>query len=402
MKIFTLPGLGVLLITSISLAEEPKTANPDRIGMRLVDQEPYRYNGAVLTTDMRGSGFCAWSRKTFFSAAHVVYGATGWDAPPDYFPKIHSKELTGRFVGSRGYYRWADYAALADAENFDQPEFGRDVILAFSFSPLITDMPAKLNLNGFSDLRGNIKSMITGYPAENSYLEQSIDGFFMHRTGPTISPYQTFPGNALTTTLISTGTGNSGGPVWTKNARSEWVASGVLVGGLPSESVVYAFSAQTNDLLRAVKPVIQKRIGEPLALDSVSSSSTFFPSYYDEVIPDGVHEWTSFPISVNTFPLGAKVDKVKLSLKILTPHRGDLQVLLVGPGGFFAVIHNEGGATENDLIIRNLNVTEKFTGIDPNGIWELRVQDRLVRDLATIKSFVLEIATTESAVIPPP
>ena len=117
--------------------------------------------------------------------------------------------------------------------------------------------PAKINLEGTKDLKRNIKTLITGYPAEKDYTETELSGYFLHKTGPTVAPYQSYEGNALTTTLVSTGPGNSGGPVWTKNAKGKWIASGVLVGGLPSESVVYTFSKDINDLFKAVAPVIR-------------------------------------------------------------------------------------------------------------------------------------------------
>ncbi|MEO5913976.1 MAG: proprotein convertase P-domain-containing protein [Luteolibacter sp.] len=404
MKNSTLPVIGMLLITAnLGEAGDSKTKTPVKINPRLVNEEPYRFNGVVLTDEFRGSGFCAWSDRTFFSAAHVVYHEGSWDAPPVWYSQANAASLDQvPSIPSRGYYRWSNYAELADDETTGQTEFGRDVILAYAFEKVITGKPATINFAGTKDLRGEVKTLITGYPADNLYIDESIDGYFMHKTGPVVSPYKTFAGNALTTTLVSTGHGNSGGPIWTKDKNLGWTAAGVLVGGLPSESIVYAFSKDTNSLLRAVTPVIQPELESPVAIKGVESSSTFFPYERTVKIPDGRQSWTSFRIPVNTFPNKAAVKSVALSLTILTKHRGDLQIVLEGPGGYQALVQNEQGADKNNFILKSADFSESFVGIEANGAWFLRVQDRLVGDIATFKSALLEISTADVVVPPTP
>ncbi|HEX7261472.1 MAG TPA: hypothetical protein VF258_06620, partial [Luteolibacter sp.] len=213
MKFQTLPAIGmVLLAAPLATAAKPKTASPVPINPSQIGDEPFRFNGAVLNTESRGSGFCAWNKRTFFSAAHVVFDEGTWLAPPSWYPAANSAELDeATAIQSRGYYRWADYADRAETESFTQG-FSRDVILGFAFEKLIKGSPATLNLEGVHDLRKERKTLITGYPADNLYIDESIDGYFLHKTGPIVTPYQSFSGRALTTTLVTTGHGNSGGP----------------------------------------------------------------------------------------------------------------------------------------------------------------------------------------------
>ena len=398
----------LLLAANLPVTAKPKTTTPVKIPASQLSEEPYRYNGAVLSGEFRGSGFCAWSNKTFFSAAHVVYQSGQWVAPPIWYPGANAAVLDVKTaIPSRGYYRWADYATLFDPADPEPTNFGRDVILAYAFEKIIKGKPAALNLNGADDLRKKTQTLITGYPADNLYDEGNVKGYFLHKTGPLTTTYERFAGNALTTTLESTGHGNSGGPIWTRNAKSKWVAAGVLVGGLPSESVVYAFSGDTNSLLRAVTPVIQSKIGTPIRDAKIVSTSTFFPYNQSTKIPDGRHQWTSFRIPVNTFPLGSKVKTAKLSLNIRTPHRGDLQVILSAPIGLPTdiiselLVHNEGGGEANNLVLNSEDYSENFAGSDANGQWILRVQDRLVGDIATLKSIMLEIAVDDAVETPP-
>ena len=403
MKFPSCPAIGVLFLAgSLAATAKPKTASPVMINENEVHTAPYRYNGVVLAGDLRGSGFCAWNKRTFFSAAHVLYGEDQWLESPTWYPANHSATLDdAERISSRGYYRWANYANLVAWQTSSQKEFGRDVILAFAFRDFIQGSPARLNLNGSNDLKRNIKTMITGYPADNLYVDDSIDGYYMHRTGPVVTPYKAFSGRALATTLVTTGHGNSGGPIWTKDANSNWRAAGVLVGGLPSETVVYAFSSDVNSLTRAATPVIKRGMESSNEIGSVDASSLFFPYRKDVKIPDGKHSWTSFHIEVDEFPEFSTLKSLKLSLDIRTAHRGDLQVVLEGPGGVQVAVHNEQGAGRNNLTIKSRDFTEAFASIDPNGQWYLRVQDRLVGDVATLKSILLEIGVDDAPIVGP-
>ncbi len=153
MKFPIYPALGLLLLSgSVASAETAKTAYPVKIKPGQVDMAPYRYNGAILTDQFRGSGFCAWNSLTFFSAAHVVYDL-GWMAPPIWYPAANTSVLDeSTAVQSRGYYRWTEYAGLV-ADTSASSGFSQDVILGYAFKKLIRGGPATLNLNGVKDLK---------------------------------------------------------------------------------------------------------------------------------------------------------------------------------------------------------------------------------------------------------
>ncbi len=409
--LFTLPALGFLLLAGNVVAQnKPKTASPVKIDPLLIGEEPYRFNGVVEVEQGRGSGFCAWNARTFFSAAHVVFnpgdtatpGNQGeWLAPPIWTPTANAEALDKtKSIQSRGYYRWAAYGDFASTAGSEDEAFGQDAILAFAFKKLIPGKPAKLNLNGLEDLQTKKKTLITGYPAVNAYLEDDITGFFLHQTGPVITPYRKLAGNALQTTLVTTGPGNSGGPIWTrKDAFTDWQAAGILVGALPSETVVYAFSKNTSPLLRAVTPVIKRKIGEPISVGGVSSYSLYFPFHKDTAIPDGVNKWTAFPITVKGFNSYDTVKEIRLSLNIKTKHRGDLQVAIQAPNGVNSFVLKENGAGADDVVIKDLDLSETFTDVPPNGTWKLLVQDRLKGDKAVLKEIILEVAVEEG--VPP-
>lgn len=405
-NIFKISALACLLLAVASVSAAAKTTVPQKVASSLVNTAPYRFNGVVTTDEGRGSGFCAWNKQTFFSAAHVVFDdeSLKWLEPPLWYGKMNAARLTpSAAVRSRGYFRWTEYAKLVDEDGGLAGEaFGQDVILGFAFKDLIQGPPARLNLNGMGTLRTPVRAMMTGYPAEIAYNDKPTKGYFLHRTGPFVSSYKRYSGMALETTLISSGPGNSGGPIWTPAPRNSWVASGVVVGGLPSESIVYAFSKETNAFLRAVTPVLTPGVPESIEQRGVESSSRFFSSNLSRVLPDGVHKWTDYSFNVDGFPTDAVVTSVKISLNVKTSHRGDLQILLTAPGGYSTIIHNEQGGPRKNLVIRNRNVSEDFLDIPVKGRWMVRFQDRLKGDISTVRSVTLEIASDGGSEAPTP
>lgn len=400
MKIVKIPAVGLLVLASVATAPakpKSKTITPEKVADSQIKEDPYRFNGAVTSGDARGSGFCAWNRRTFFSAAHVVFNDEDftWNSPPKWHPQIHANKLDRKAaIQSRGYFRWTNYAEIAEEEEaINGKAFGRDFIVGFAFANLTSGSAAKINTSGAADLKKPVRSMMTGYPARIAYSDQPIGGFFMYRTGPSMNTYKTYSGSALETTLISSGPGNSGGPIWTDGGSAGWSAAGVVVGGLPSETIVYAFSSELNTMLDAVSPVVKSSVPQSLNSNSVSSTSRFFSSNRRQQLPDGVHRWTDYPLNVSGFEKDAKVESVKVSVKVKTTHQGDLQVLLTGPGGVQALVHNEEGGGKRNLIINSKDLSEDFEDVDLEGRWTVRFQDRLKGDICTVESVVLELTS---------
>jgi subtilisin-like proprotein convertase family protein len=393
MKIHPFSAMGMLsLAMAMSVSAKPKTITSEKINPKDISETPFRFNGLISTGDARGSGFCAWNKRAYFSAAHVVFGE-GWGAPPTWYGALNSSSLLPTdAIQTRGYYRWTDYAEYVAESGSTGAAFGKDVILGFAFTDLINGKPASINLQGGSDLVKGVKTTITGYPARDPYKDKPIAGYFLHRTPPAVTPFKSYADRALYTSLITTGPGNSGGPIWSKKGKNGWAAAGVLVGGRPSETIVYAFSNQINSLIRAVEPVVSKNPSGAIGVNGVGASSMFFPYNKDFKIPDGSHKWTNFRVGVKSFEQDSTVTAVRLSLDIRTKHRGDLTIMLASPGGIEVLVHNEEGADKDDLIIEDMDFSESFTDVDPNGTWILRVQDRLKGDACVLKSFRLEIA----------
>lgn len=220
MRSFITPVAVLGLLSPAFAGEAPKTNSSQPVAEGLLGQEPYRFNGVVLTEAARGSGFVAEHPNLFFTAAHVVFDEGKWGAPPLWAgsysaegePSIEDQ------IPSRGYFRWTQYANLvATYGPNSRSAFSRDVALAWGLEPFIEGAPAALDFKGSSNLRSSNTSMITGYPAELDYTGDS-GGYFLHATAPDTIPYKAGILPYVLATHISTGPGNSGGPVWIEDA----------------------------------------------------------------------------------------------------------------------------------------------------------------------------------------
>ncbi|MCW1885831.1 proprotein convertase P-domain-containing protein [Luteolibacter flavescens] len=398
MKNFASPLVAACL-ASPALAGDvlpPKTNSSIPIDEALLTQRPYSQNGVVLAGALRGSGFVAEHPNLFITAAHVLYSDEGkWASPPIWAGGVNSlsEPQTGT-ITSRGYFRWAAYSKQAAASGGDSVNaFKQDVALAWAFTPFTAEQPALLDFKGTANLRSGISSMITGYPALIDYTE-APGNYLLHSTLEETTRYKAH-GNYLTATHISTGPGNSGGPVWVRDADSGWKVGGVLVSGRPSENGIYGFSSQMKTLLKAADPVLATTLGELKPPSKIGTTSRIAILSKPKTIPDGRQKWTRVPLNVGSFPAGSAISKVKLNLTITTDHIGDLVVQLVGPNGTSATLHDSEGAGGHDLVINDMDLSAAFRGTaSAEGIpakWFLQVQDRLTGDIAVVTRFQLEV-----------
>lgn len=376
-------------------ADPPKVVHPEKVDPQSIGQAPYKFTGVVLSEIGRGSGFCAWHPKAYFSAAHVVFDEdAGWMVPPVFAPGVNGDTVEPEAeIATRGYFRWHAYGdAVTAYGNSHRLSFSKDVILGYSLENLAGGETATLNLTGYQDLRKGVRSLITGYPAVIDYTDEE-NTYFMYETGPANLSWQVAATRYLTSPLVSTGPGNSGGPIWTEKKPGQWTAAGVLVSGLGGEAGVYSLSSDVNKLTRSAAPVLKDVPGNPISVSGVDRTSFVFPMTKPKKIPDGVARWTDFRFNVNKFAPEAPTKKLRLTLDIDTDHRGDLIVILQAPGGAWLSLTNEEGADADDFVLDDVDYSAGLADIPANGQWAIRVQDRLKGDIATVKKIVLEIGT---------
>jgi len=386
--------LGLATISGLSSAVEPKVNYSMPVDPADLTTDPYVHNGLVLTDAGRGSGFVAEDQHLFFSAAHVVYDeTTGWGAPPVFIQGNHGDVPDEKAaIQSRGYFRLNSYARLAEDFGMEwKATYSKDVLMGFAFEAFYSATPPKINMRGYADLRRDNLTFITGYPAEINYTGES-GGNFLHTTAPEFIRFDGGFGNYVTTTHLSTGPGNSGGPVWRQDRRGNWEAVGVLVSGLTAETGVYGFTRDARQFLNAVKPLLRVPMWRMRPARGTSFSNGFYSMPRPRRIPDGRPSWTRIPLRVAYFPNDGEVSKVVLNLKVDTDDRSDLVVRLIAPGGTYVELFSLEDPGQSDLVFTNKDLSSEFAGLTPNGNWQLYIQDRIKGDRATVSQFELEIS----------
>ncbi|MEK7953966.1 proprotein convertase P-domain-containing protein [Luteolibacter soli] len=407
MRIFA-PSLVAACLSLPALAgtvePPPKTNSSLPIDESLLTERPYNLNGVVYSDDSRGSGVVAQDRHLFLTAGHVLYDDAGsrWSLPPLWFSGVNSEDAPAEESGvqARGFFRWASYAKQVELSGSNsRAAFTRDAALAWSFDLFTEEAPAVVDFKGAVNLRAGIPSMITGYPALIDYTGNE-GNYYLHTTLEEAHPFKSEQGNYLYATHISTGPGNSGGPVWVRDGEGGWKVGALLVSGRPSEAGLYAFTSEIKSLFKSAQPVLGESVtGTVKDTSSVTTSSRLAALSTPKVIPDGRQKWTRIPLKIGAFPEGSVISFVRLNLTITTNHVGDLVVGLLGPDGTFVLLHDSEGAGADDLVINDMDLSGEFIGGGESttegipGKWQLLVQDRLTEDIATVTRFQLEVGT---------
>jgi len=397
----------LLLPVVAGVPEPPKTNSSAPVASGNLSASPFVFNGMVESDFGQGSGVVAGHPKVFFTAAHVLFETEmfGWSSPPYWHGGGNSTPLPPEIVSepSRGFFRWSSYSGHALASGQDSyPAFSNDIALAWGLKPFINGEPASIEFNGYKKLKKHANpSRITGFPAFLDYEQLETTGQ-MYSTAEEITVFKEDAERYLHATHLSTGPGNSGGPVWLGEDEGDWEAAGLLISGRPSEAGIYGFTPSIKSLLKATSPLVgdvRKSINN--STRSVTTNVGRYVLAKPKKIPDGVHKWTKIPFKVQRFEPNTTVSVVTLDLTITTEHVGDLMVAVMSPTGHIAMVHDGEGAWDDNLVLDNFRV--EFDDDDwgdvqamPNGTWALLVQDRLTGDICTVTRLELEISTDDS------
>ena len=407
--------------------EPPKTNSALPVPAEEINQSPYAFNVRLRTRDAEGddltgahledkdkdstsssssegsvgSGVIAGDPKLIFSTAHIFYERGHlWVGPPQVFGPFSLENPPD----PRGYFRWSNYSDNVIANTAEGQNgilaLSRDTVLIWGISPFMPGAGATVDFNGYKKLKSNkVTSMLTGYPFEIAYTEMPVPGMQLHATAPAVSTFTVDAANYLNVTHVSTGRGNNGGPIWVQNQSGDWSVAGIQSFSRPSEAGICAFSPATKTFMKAVAPLVADRRKSIATNKSLSTSTGRYAMPKTKKIPDGLHQWTKIPFNVNCFDdEEAKVVNLTLDLRITTQHRGDLMVAVQSPTGIIVVVDDGEGGPEDDLIMDNVSIKDKFSEelwqaiqSEKNGLWSILVQDRLKGDQCVVTQAELEI-----------
>lgn len=214
---------------------------PQRVDGLSSAQPPFSSTGLLETqvgsSYFRGSGVVARDARLVFTCAHVAFDrgvwangiriAAGWNARSD---AVNYQSL-------RGWRYFSSYASSALTDDASPETFSMDFLVGFRSEPIGPVVRVRERGAGYLTDTTSQK-MIVGYPAERDF--DGASGFFyMHQTGPFASAFYQEFGTYYGLNGVSTGSGNSGGPVF-ENSSGEWILAAILVSGSRNTLGVFA------------------------------------------------------------------------------------------------------------------------------------------------------------------
>ncbi len=365
---------------------------------------PYSSVGFVKSfvgkAEYSGSGAVAQDPKLLYTCAHLFYEKGRWAQLVGFQRALNSE--TGvddsQTVFARGYYYFSGYTG-SKKRGYD---FDLDFAVAYAregetFGPVALELNEGTtdDANGWENLTSTSTSkMILGYPAylDADYYTQGYE--FMHQTGPFQSAgpsgesfYQEL-GAYHGIDYVTTGPGNSGGPVLVLK-EGTWRLAGILVSGSRFSAGIYAIDSYAEEVGDAALADALADVTEVGGASHSANARITKPV----VLADGGTKYSSVAIRFAKLP--AFATGVWLDLNVSAAKRGDLDVYVRSPAGrVYVVAVADESVSGADLNLSGFDVTSAFRLADPNGKWGVFVRDSEANSLrAQVNAAALHVTS---------
>ncbi len=261
-----LPELAALLFLSVPFLRADYASAP--LDPTLIQQPPYQYVGMIISTwdpqDVyQGSGAVVGNPKIVISCAHLPFDPTTltWSTDNQWYRAFEGSISPGSSDGQplRGHWNFSSYSSMVSMDGADSPyAFMYDFTAYYAYEDLGPGN-AGFWYNGQAALVTPTSKIIVGYPS-GLYSDNDPRQGEMHQAGPFSWAFTQFWGDYNEIESVTTGAGNSGGPVFVTNEaamadpdRGLRFAAVLLAGGTNSAgasvSGVLAVNASAWDLV---------------------------------------------------------------------------------------------------------------------------------------------------------
>lgn len=198
---------------------------------------PMKYTGIAFANEVPCSGAVVKDTRIMLSASHCIFQTdrtNPWQGSLEWFLRYASANIpvAGQGQPTRGYWYFTSYADAVRLYTMSSPEsFDLDYMAAYAYAPLAEEA-APYFIDGHDAILGNPWKQTLGYPS-SLYPGAHRYRYYMHANGPWTAQCETRYGSYILCNEVSTGPGNSGGPVFVWDPQSSrYGYAGVLVSGL--------------------------------------------------------------------------------------------------------------------------------------------------------------------------
>ena len=363
------------VVLGATLSAQTYTASPISAGSSTYGQFPYNFTGLIVVSkrsDPRysasGSGAVVKSPRVVFSCAHVVFdkaAADPWLDNPRWYRAVALSSLPSASTGQalRDYLKFIGYTSSAQQSMNSASTFAQDFVVHFSYEDTAGGGYAGLWSDGVSALKSNRQKLITGYPA-GLYPANDSRRYLMHQTGPFSLAFQSSSGAYVQISEVSTGPGNSGGPVWVSDG-TQFFYAGVLVSGLERSRGDYADTAGVYGVDSSSSSLIDSAIraaGGSTTTPSTAPAITSQPSSRRVNVGDSA----TFSVGASGTGLtyrwlfnGNAVPGATAATLTLT------NVTLAQAGTYLAVVSNSSGEARSTAATLSVDVAAPVITTDP-------------------------------------
>lgn len=351
---------------------------------RAISQATGYLSSSVGVQNWRGSAVVARHSQLLYSCAHVIWDNGQWATANNikfhraYHSSVVPNDQNGASV--RGYRYFTGYTPAANIDKDTPAAFTHDFVIMYSNSALGT-ATRYFATSGGSWMLSSARKEILGYPASIHYT--NADGYhYQHTTGAFYNAaYQDYY-NYYRIVGVSTGPGNSGGPVFVRDGSGYDGLAAILVSGTSDGTRCgvrimdgTAYSMGTNALAD---------LGYDVRIRDTLTNKRKLR------LKDGNRRFQKRTVNARGF-IG-NVYSVQFSTKIRAANRGDLDVYLKSPSGRIKWISRNKGGRANNLKVKNQNLTGAFRGLAANGQWGLYMRDEIRGGKSTFVNFSLSLS----------
>lgn len=371
----------LLLLTSLVSQDGGAVTFPQK---RLMDLST---GFLFVTTGADGSGFrgsavIAKDPKLLFSCAHVLFQNGQWATIYTFSPGYHASFSPSGGIQPRGVRYFSSYAS--SVRNFGSTAsrtYGLDFVVMYGYESF-GDAVGYWHDGGAVLADANSSKRIVGYPAtieftgvSGEFYQHSTD-YFHDAADKLASAYYLFDN-------VSTGGGNSGGPVYAYSEGSDYLA-GILVSGT-------ATSAGVRVIDSAALTMANDALGDANAAGPIIKAKTFKNTQAFR-LPDNSQRYS---VRNFTVKLTGTITKLLFSINITSTYRGDLDVYLRSPSGRVKWVSKQRIDSAHNLVKKNADFTAAYRGRAAAGRWQLFMRDAAPGDRARFNSAALNISAMQ-------
>jgi hypothetical protein len=374
------PRRSVLLAALLALSHPSEAGAqmiyPRQVAASQLSQPPYASTGFVSTAIgdgyFRGSGAVVQDQSLLYTCAHVVYDKGMWADAVVFHRAWHSRSEPSDIDGvvARGYHYVSGYA---DTPSFPYG-FDLDFAVAYvlsgrSFGEPLSWYPAEAGAATGAITNAAAEKLIVGYPADLDFNKQ--EGFYyQHVTGPFTGSFRQLSGPWYEMDGVSTGSGNSGGPVLVKDSLGYGVA-GILISADTETFAAGIYVLDASAELAAKQALDAAKASAPAGFQTYSTQSK-----RPRKLKDGRTKFTKVTLRVPKRRVLPFTTEVRLDLDVAAEYRGDLDIFLRSPRGrTFSIAAANPENSAGNLMVTNRDISGPFIGDHPAGRWQIFLRD---------------------------